>query len=354
MAVPVAIRSVSRTNGHQFSSPQPAVGLRGSAARPDTPVISVRDLRMRYGQRDALTGLDADASKRAAQLSGGQRRKLDLALALTGRPQVLFLDEPTTGFDPAARRDAWASIAALKDTGTTIILTTHYMEEAERLADRAAVISAGALVSEGSPGSLVTSQATPTIAFSLPAGVATDDLPEPARQAAASAPGGKVTLPIASPLPILGALAGWAERTGTDLPDLEVRRPTLEDAYLQLTSTPRRRQRRDPPHPGRPYRSRPSRGHPAHSRRQRGGSQLREAALPRPARLAAHQFRYDLLAFFRNIQARFFTLALPHRSNPGRGQPGHGGGSNGVRACPGRAADRPGSHPFVLPVAWRR
>ena len=89
------------------------------------------------------------SGQRAAQLSGGQQRKLDLALALTGRPQVLFLDEPTTGFDPAARRDAWDTIAALKDTGTTIILTTHYMEEAERLADRVAVIAAGALVSQG-------------------------------------------------------------------------------------------------------------------------------------------------------------------------------------------------------------
>jgi ABC-2 type transport system ATP-binding protein len=183
-----------------------------------------------------LTGLGTHASKKTTQLSGGQRRKLDLALALTGRPRVLFLDEPTTGFDPAARRDAWDVIAALKDTGTTIILTTHYMEEAERLADRVAVIVAGALVSEGSPESLVTSQTTPTITFTLPAGLTADDLPGPVRTAASPARGGKIALTVASAVPMLRIIADWAEHAGQDLPDLEVRRPTLEDVYLRLTN----------------------------------------------------------------------------------------------------------------------
>jgi ABC-2 type transport system ATP-binding protein len=183
-----------------------------------------------------LTGLDAHASKKAAQLSGGQRRKLDLALALTGRPQVLFLDEPTTGFDPAARHDAWEIIAALKDTGTTMILTTHYMEEAEQLADRVAVITAGTMISQGDPRSLVSRQDTPTITFTLPAGLSAGDLPEPARHAVYASSGGKLALPAASPLPVLGILAAWAEHAGLDLPDLEVRRPTLEDVYLQLTT----------------------------------------------------------------------------------------------------------------------
>jgi ABC-2 type transport system ATP-binding protein len=182
-----------------------------------------------------LTGLQAQARLRAAQLSGGQRRRLDLAMALVGRPVVLFLDEPTTGFDPAARREAWATVAALKDLGTTIILTTHYMEEAERLADRVGVIRAGALVSQGPPRGLALRQADPAITFTLPAGVAADDLPEPARRAVPGSSGGQVTLTAASPLRVLGVLASWAERTGHDLPDLEVRRPTLEDAYLQLT-----------------------------------------------------------------------------------------------------------------------
>jgi ABC-2 type transport system ATP-binding protein len=182
-----------------------------------------------------LTGLSPQSGQRATQLSGGQQRKLDLALALTGRPQVLFLDEPTTGFDPAARRDAWDTIAALKDTGTTIILTTHYMEEAERLADRVAVITAGTMVSQGSPDRLIARQATPTITFTLPDGLTAADLPDPARGAASSTPGGAITLPAPAPLPMLRLLADWAERAGHDLPDLEVRRPTLEDAYLQLT-----------------------------------------------------------------------------------------------------------------------
>jgi ABC-2 type transport system ATP-binding protein len=183
-----------------------------------------------------LTGLDAHAAKKAAQLSGGQRRKLDLALALTGRPQVLFLDEPTTGFDPGARRDAWEIIAALKDTGTTVILTTHYMEEAERLADRVAVVSAGILVSQGPPHSLVTRQGSPTITFTLPVGLTAEDLPEPARHAVCGSSGGRLALAAASPLAMLGTLAAWAERAGIDLPDLEIRRPSLEDAYLQLTA----------------------------------------------------------------------------------------------------------------------
>jgi ABC-2 type transport system ATP-binding protein len=183
-----------------------------------------------------LTGLGDHAGKKAAQLSGGERRKLDLALALTGRPHLLFLDEPTTGFDPAARRDAWEVIAALKDSGTTIILTTHYMDEAERLADRVAIIAAGALVSQGTPGALVARQAIHEITFSLPAGLSADDLPEPTRAAIAARTGDKLTLAANPPLPMLAILADWAHQTGHDLSDLEVRRPTLEAAYLQLTS----------------------------------------------------------------------------------------------------------------------
>jgi ABC-2 type transport system ATP-binding protein len=182
-----------------------------------------------------LTGLTAQARLRAAQLSGGQRRRLDLALALVGRPVVLFLDEPTTGFDPAARREAWATVAGLKDLGTTIILTTHYMEEAERLADRVGFLRGGVLVSQGPPGGLALRQAAPAIAFTLPAGVTAEDLPDAARRAMTGSEGGRVTLTATSPLRVLGVLASWADRRGYDLPDLEVRRPTLEDAYLQLT-----------------------------------------------------------------------------------------------------------------------
>lgn len=186
------------------------------------------------GELLELTGLDDQASTRASQLSGGQRRRLDMALALVGRPRLLFLDEPTTGFDPSARHDAWDAIAALKAEGTTILLTTHYMEEAERLADRVAVIAAGSLVRLGPPGSLLGGQTAPTITFTLPAGLRTEDLPEPLRHAA-STTGGRVTLTAASPLAMLRVLADWAEAGEHDLTDLEVRHPTLEDAYLQLT-----------------------------------------------------------------------------------------------------------------------
>jgi ABC-2 type transport system ATP-binding protein len=218
------------------------VMLQETAPEPDLTVAECLGLYGGYfpdpwppGDLLELTGLSRQSGQRAARLSGGQQRKLDLALALIGRPLVLFLDEPTTGFDPAARRDAWDTIAALKNTGTTIILTTHYMEEAERLADRVAVIAAGAVVSQGPPGRLVARQATPTITFTLPVGLTTADLPEPVPHAASSTPDGRVTLPCPSPLPALRLLADWAERTGHDLPDLEVRRPTLEDAYLELT-----------------------------------------------------------------------------------------------------------------------
>jgi ABC-2 type transport system ATP-binding protein len=189
------------------------------------------------GELLKLTGLDDQARTRASQLSGGQRRKLDLALAMIGRPRLMFLDEPTTGFDPAARHNAWDTIQALKQDGTTIVLTTHYMEEAERLADRVAVIAQGNIVCLGPPGSLLRGQAAATITFTLPAGQRPDDLPEPVRQAVSGAVGGRVTLTASSSLPLLRVLADWADLGGHDLADLEVRRPTLEDAYLQLTDS---------------------------------------------------------------------------------------------------------------------
>jgi ABC-2 type transport system ATP-binding protein len=190
------------------------------------------------GELLRVTGLESQAARRAAQLSGGQRRRLDLALALVGRPQVLFLDEPTTGFDPAARHDAWDAIASLKELGTTIILTTHYMEEAEHLANRVAFIAAGRLVSQGTPGDLAAREASPRISFTLPDGLSAADLPEPARSAVTSSSGGTVVLSAQSPLTLLGLLASWAEQARVDLTDLEVRRPTLEDSYLQLTGSP--------------------------------------------------------------------------------------------------------------------
>ena len=181
-------------------------------------------------------GLADRRAARCGQLSGGQRRRLDVALALIGDPELVFLDEPTTGFDPAARQSAWQVIAGLRDLGKTIFLTTHYMEEAERLADRIAVIAAGRIVAEGTPATLGgRDTGASVISFTLPPGLSAADLPPAVAAAVTGSTGGKVEAHAASPLPVLGALAAWAQARGADLPDLQVLRPTLEDIYLQLT-----------------------------------------------------------------------------------------------------------------------
>ncbi len=181
-------------------------------------------------------GLAGRRTARCGRLSGGQRRRLDVALALIGDPELIFLDEPTTGFDPAARKSAWEVIAGLRDLGKTIFLTTHYMEEAEYLADRIAVLTAGRIVAEGTAATLGgrdTEEAV--ISFTLPPGMSAADLPLLVAATVTDNPGSRVTARTASPLPLLGALAGWAQTRSVDLPDLQVHRPTLEDVYLQLT-----------------------------------------------------------------------------------------------------------------------
>jgi len=183
-----------------------------------------------------LVGLADRPKMRCGRLSGGQRRRLDVALALIGDPEVLFLDEPTTGFDPAARRSAWEVIASLQKLGKTIFLTTHYMEEAEQLADRIQVIVAGRIVAEGTPATLGGRNVQQTIvSFTLPPGISTADLPPAAPWAVDGDKSGRIEAETTRPLPVLGALANWAQARQIDLPDLQVLRPTLEDIYLQLT-----------------------------------------------------------------------------------------------------------------------
>jgi ABC-2 type transport system ATP-binding protein len=187
-----------------------------------------------------LVGLADHRAKRCGRMSGGQRRRLDVALALIGDPELIFLDEPTTGFDPAARQSAWAVIAGLRDLGKTIFLTTHYMEEAEALADRIAVLSAGRIVAEGTAATLGGRDTEASIvSFTLPPGVPTADLPPAVAARLTSAIDGHLETKTSSPLPLLGDLASWAQARGIDLPDLQVHRPTLEDIYLQLTRGPR-------------------------------------------------------------------------------------------------------------------
>ena len=183
----------------------------------------------------ARVGLTEKASSRTKTLSGGQRRRLDLALGLVGCPELLFLDEPTTGFDPSARRLAWDLIASLRDLGTTVVLTTHYMEEAERLADRVAVIQSGRLVALDSPTNLVrTEGAAAVITFVLPDGVGPEDLPTIGVGAARSN-GQQVDIGSADPTRDLNALTQWALGRGIELEGLTMTRPTLEDVYLDLT-----------------------------------------------------------------------------------------------------------------------
>jgi ABC-2 type transport system ATP-binding protein len=184
-----------------------------------------------------LAGLTAQAAQRAAALSGGQRRRLDVALALIGDPELIFLDEPTTGFDPQARRAAWDVIDGLRALGKTVLLTTHYMEEAERLADRIAILAAGRLVAQGTPRTLGDrNRAAAQIAFALPGRGVARDLPVVLAERVAGQAGERFTLSSDHVARDLHALAGWALERGFDLAELEVRRPTLEDVYLSLTA----------------------------------------------------------------------------------------------------------------------
>ena len=184
-----------------------------------------------------LVGLADRAGTRVKALSGGQRRRLDLALGLAGAPDLLFLDEPTTGFDPAARLRAWDLIDRLRRLGTTILLTTHYIEEAQRLADRAAVLRSGRLVAMGSPDELEAQCHLPSrITFALPAPVLGSELPPLTGRV--SVDDRRVTVRTHDALADAYRLTGWATARDLDLTGFTVAPPTLEDAYLSLTGGP--------------------------------------------------------------------------------------------------------------------
>jgi ABC-2 type transport system ATP-binding protein len=186
----------------------------------------------------ALVGLAEQDEQRASALSGGQRRRLDVALALIGDPELIFLDEPTTGFDPSARRAAWDVIAGLRELGKTVFLTTHYMEEAEILADRIAIIANGEIVAEGTPQTLCGRQCSAAqITFATPRGTARRELPETIAARVEEQSSGALLLPSTAVAADLHVLSGWALNRGLKLDELEVRRPTLEDVYLELTTT---------------------------------------------------------------------------------------------------------------------
>jgi ABC-2 type transport system ATP-binding protein len=165
----------------------------------------------------AIIGLADKAAVRVRTLSGGQQRRLDLGLALIGDPELVFLDEPTTGFDPGARRSAWDTIRSLRALGKTILLTTHYLDEAEQLADRVAVLRDGAIVRIGSPAELTGGSVETELRYRLD--------------------GREVVERTSSPTRRLHELTAAALARGEELEGLEVRRPTLEDVYLELTSS---------------------------------------------------------------------------------------------------------------------
>jgi len=189
-----------------------------------TPLLTVREAHLLFAgyyakPRDVdevvdLVGLAEKRDARVKTLSGGQKRRLDLGIALVGDPDLVFLDEPTTGFDPAARRSAWELILALRALGKTILLTTHYLDEAQRLADRVAVIRAGKIVSLGTPSELIGDVHATEIRFVRD--------------------GEQVVIQTDDPTRALNDLTAEALASGVELERLEVRRPTLEDVYLDL------------------------------------------------------------------------------------------------------------------------
>ncbi|WP_318213469.1 ABC transporter ATP-binding protein [Streptomyces sp. SCL15-6] len=193
-----------------------------SGARPEAEVL-------------ALVGLSDKKGTRVKQLSGGERRRLDLALALLGEPEVLFLDEPTTGLDAEGRRDTWELVRSLRDGGTTVLLTTHYLEEAEDLADRLAILHEGRIAATGTPAEVTATQPS-RISFELPDGYFVGDLP-PLGELGVSdhqVDGRVVRLRTRELQRAATALLVWAERAGVELRGLDVRSASLEEAFLRI------------------------------------------------------------------------------------------------------------------------
>jgi ABC-2 type transport system ATP-binding protein len=205
------------------------------------PYLTVREVLTRHAgyyprPRDVdevidLVGLGEKRDARVKSLSGGQQRRLDVGLGIVGGPDLVFLDEPTTGFDPSARRGAWELVRRLTGGGTTIVLTTHYMDEAQALADRIAVIAAGRIVADGTPASIGgRDTAAVRVRFALPPD-ASPPLPLKVQ------PDGTYVVETADEVRLLHLLTGWSLESGVPLHGLTIERPTLEDVYLALTTT---------------------------------------------------------------------------------------------------------------------
>jgi ABC-2 type transport system ATP-binding protein len=216
--------------------------LQQCGVQTDLTVAELIDMYGRYHERRRsvdelieLVELGEKRDTRARNLSGGQLRRLDLALALVGDPDLVFLDEPTTGFDPGARRHAWSTIRSLCDLGKTVFLTTHYMDEAQHLANRVAVMNAGQIIAIGRPEDLGGRDLRPAeIRFSLPETWSLGDVPDvPCEQRTLE--GGRVTVLTKEPVVAAQRITTWALEHDVDLGHFSVSQPTLEDIYLELT-----------------------------------------------------------------------------------------------------------------------
>ncbi|HUA48851.1 MAG TPA: ABC transporter ATP-binding protein [Solirubrobacteraceae bacterium] len=220
--------------------------LQQSGVQNDLTVAELIEMYGRYYSRRRpvnevieLVELSEKRNTRARDLSGGQRRRLDLALGLVGDPDLLFLDEPTTGFDPGARRQAWSTIRSLCDLGKTVFLTTHYMDEAQHLANRVAVMNAGQIIAIGRPEELGGRDLRPAeVRFTLPAAWSLGDIPDvPCERRTLE--GDRVLVVTREPVPAAQRITTWALEHDIDLGHFSVSQPTLEDIYLELTSSVR-------------------------------------------------------------------------------------------------------------------
>jgi ABC-2 type transport system ATP-binding protein len=230
--------------GHDPADGEPDVKARIGIVLQSTgvdPFLTVRETVELYGgyfphprpTREVIdvVGLEEKADTRVNKLSGGQQRRLDVAVALAGDPELLFLDEPTTGFDPNARRNAWEIVRSLTSLGKTVFLTTHFMDEAQYLADRVAIIAKGRIVVEGPPDTLAGRDAMQArIRFRLPAGA-----PEPPSLGQERREDGSLEIRADDPTAMLHELTGWALERGVRFETFDVTRPSLEDVYIDLT-----------------------------------------------------------------------------------------------------------------------
>ncbi|WP_371676259.1 ATP-binding cassette domain-containing protein [Streptomyces sp. NBC_01276] len=183
-----------------------------------------------------IVGLESKAKTPVGRLSGGEKRRLDLTLAVLGRPKLLFLDEPTTGLDPESRRQTWRFLKEMVDNGMTMLLTTHYMEEAEFLADRVAIMDHGRIVRHGPVSDVVARESNARISLAVSPGVSAQTLP-PLPGAEIREADGRITLITADPQPVLLHLLNWADGNGAALRGLEVRTASLEDVFLDVAAS---------------------------------------------------------------------------------------------------------------------